>query len=266
MPEEIIEELTEEEEPVIFVIPMVYYYDETEKAYLYSREADRDNAESIAQGYFVPLVAANSTLVEIPEYGENQIPVFDETTQEWTVTADYRRNFKKVDDNFHVYDIKTVGEQTGFYVVTNEIAEEIKQNPSYFEIVDDEIVKKTDSEITQIELEKAKIAKIAENDTVRDTALNAGVTYQDVLFDSDTDQKVNLLAIVSTMDDEATVTWFGMYNDSLECTKADLVAIGGLIAQLHTFCWNKNAYFKSLIASAETVEEVEDIEIDYTQD
>ena len=140
----------------------------------------------------------------------------------------------------------------------------------------------------EIELTKAKALKVAENDTARDEALNAGVEYKGVLFDSDTDQKVNLLAIVSTMTtypdgredvvDEQnedyisgegsipeTITWFGKDNQPLECEKSDLIAIGGLITQLHSFCWNKNAQIKLLISEAQTVEDVNAIEIDYQE-
>ena len=115
------------------------------------------------------------------------------------------------------------------------------------------------------ELEQAKEDKIKENDTVRDETLNSGVEYEDVLFDSDTDQKVNLLATVSAMDDEDVITWFGMDNQPLECHKSDLIAIGGLITQLHSFCWNKNAQIKAEIDMATTKEEVDAIEIDYKQ-
>lgn len=115
-----------------------------------------------------------------------------------------------------------------------------------------------------IDLAHHKAAKITENDTARDTALNAGVTYRDVLFDSDTDQKINLLAIVSTMDDEQTIVWFGKDNQPLTCSKEDLINIGGLITALHSFCWNKNAEIKAAIAAANTVKKVEKIVIDYT--
>lgn len=109
----------------------------------------------------------------------------------------------------------------------------------------------------------AKENKIFENDTARDIVLNGGVTYRDILFDSDTDQKVNLLATVSAMGDEDVITWFGMDNVPLECTKEDLINIGGLITLLHTFCWTKNAEIKSQIEEASTIEEVEAIEINY---
>ena len=117
-----------------------------------------------------------------------------------------------------------------------------------------------------IELERAKVQKIKENDSARDAALNGGVEYKGILFDSDTDQKVNLLAVVSTMGDEETITWYGMNNDSLECTKADLINIGGLITQLHSECWYRNACYKYAINAAETLEELEAIVIDYEGD
>ena len=113
-------------------------------------------------------------------------------------------------------------------------------------------------------LNKAKFEKLIFNDELRDAALIQGVTYQDILFDSDTDQKVNLLATVTTMTDEDTIVWYGMNNDHLECTKADLFAIGQMIINLHSFCWTKNATIKQAIEDATTIEEVEAIEIDYT--
>jgi hypothetical protein len=112
-------------------------------------------------------------------------------------------------------------------------------------------------------LKMAKESKIRENDELRDKALLDGVTYQNVLFDSDTDQKVNLLATVGMMSDTDTVVWYGMDNKGLLCTKADLMAIGQLITELHSFCWNNNAYIKEQINNAESIEEVENIEINY---
>ena len=117
-----------------------------------------------------------------------------------------------------------------------------------------------------IQLAQAKQDKIALNDELRDTALLRGVTYNNVLFDSDTDQKANIMGCVFTMSDEDTITWWGMDNQGLLCTKADLIAIGGLITELHSFCWGMNAYIKEQIQTAQTVEEIEAIEISYVRD
>ena len=140
--------------------------------------------------------------------------------------------------------------------------DKVEETELEYVLVNDEYVLKTDSKA----IEQAKEAKVQANDVARDEALLQGVVYKDVLFDSDTDQKINLLAIVSTMGDEDTITWFGMDNVPLECTKEDLINIGGLITALHSFCWNKNAEIKLAIQEAETIEEVEAIEIDYIQE
>lgn len=143
-----------------------------------------------------------------------------------------------------------------------EITEEVANNIQDY--VWDGVNVILDPELDVKKLQEAKENKVIENDTARDEALNQGVTYKGVLFDSDTDQKVNLLAIVSTMSDEDTIIWFGMDNQPLECNKQDLINIGGLITQLHAFCWNKNALIKAEINNATTIEEVEAIIIDYT--
>lgn len=117
----------------------------------------------------------------------------------------------------------------------------------------------------EVELQKLKEEKIKENDSKRDEKLNSGVLYKNILFDSDTDQKVNLLATVSTMDDGETITWFGMNNEALIASRSDLLLIGALITQLHTFCWTKNAEIKKEINEATTIEEVKTIEINYEE-
>ncbi len=175
-----------------------------------------------------------------------------------------------------------------------EITEEQFNNIQDYIYSNGEIV--INPELDSIKLQKAKDLKIEENDRKRDEALLQGVLYNSVLFDSDTDQKVNLLAMIETMDDEqiiapvqsgiatspesstseptlngsspaavSTIVWFGKDNQPLTCTKEDLFNIGGLITQLHSFCWNKNAQIKQAINSAATIEEVEAIDIDYTE-
>lgn len=146
-----------------------------------------------------------------------------------------------------------------YYGDAKELPDDYEQDK--YIVVDNELV--LNPEWEKEHLDKAKQAKVQENDTVRDTALNAGVVHKDVLFDSDTDQKVNLLATVSMMGDEDTITWFGKDNHPLNCTKEDLLNIGNLIIQLHSFCWNKNALIKNEIAEAATIEELDAIEINY---
>ena len=149
-------------------------------------------------------------------------------------------------------------------VLNIEIPKQIYENWEDYIYFNGEII--INPELDKIKLENAKNTKIQENDTARDIALNQGVIYQSVLFDSDTDQKANILGAVLQMGDTDTIEWFGMDNQPLECTKEDLLNIGGLITALHTFCWSKNAEIKTAINEASTIEEVESIKIDYIGD
>ena len=103
------------------------------------------------------------------------------------------------------------------------------------------------------------------DDILRDEALIKGVTYKNILFDSDTDQKINLLAAVQQLrnSEVQTVIWYGKDNQPLECTTDDLINIGSLITALHSFVWNKNAEIKKAIKEAKTIEELENIEVKY---
>ena len=118
-------------------------------------------------------------------------------------------------------------------------------------------------EYKAMELNKLKKIKLAENEKIRDEALIAGVTYRGVLFDSDTDQKVNLLGAVRKISDEDTITWYGMNNEPLECTKEDLFNIGDLITELNNFCWTKNAQIEAAINKAKTLTALKKVVIDY---
>ena len=116
------------------------------------------------------------------------------------------------------------------------------------------------------QLEEAKEAKLAENTTKRDARLIGGVTYKNVLFDSDTDQKINLMFAANSMNDTDKIIWLGKNNDPLECTKSDILAIGGLISELTQKIWSElNPQYTSAIDNAKNIDELNAIKIDYTQ-
>ncbi|GEM_PF-5153480 len=117
------------------------------------------------------------------------------------------------------------------------------------------------------ELAKAKEAKLQENATKRDEFLIAGVVYKNVLFDSDTDSKANLLFAATGMDETQTVIWLGKDNQPLECTKQDIFNIGSAIGAMTVNVWAvKNPYYLQAIAEAKTIEELNLIVIDYNSE
>ena len=166
----------------------------------------------------MPLLPACATLKRVPEYNENeipvysshteqqtateQIPVFDEETgeitsyeeqekfidvlvEEWTIKPDFRKNFYKVDENLTVSEITTIGEQEGFYVVDKETGEDIKQFPNKYKIENSEVVKKSDEEYAaeqaQKERERIAMLKLTAADVERAIYKAKGMDFDDVI-------------------------------------------------------------------------------------
>ena len=147
----------------------IYNYDEKTKEYLSTIIAEADPEETKLKGKFVPLVPANATLIEVPEYKTNEIPVFENNN--WVIKSDYRKNYYKVDVNLNVLEIKDIGEQEGFYIVDKTTGDLIKENPDKYKISDNKVVAKSDEEY-QAELEKQERTRI----------MNLSLTKADVLL------------------------------------------------------------------------------------
>lgn len=119
-------------------------------------------------------------------------------------------------------------------------------------------------EYIEVKLKEAKAEKLQENATKRDEHLIAGVVYKDVLFDSDTDSKANLLFASVGMYETQTVIWLGKDNQPLECNKQDIYNIGNAIGDMTVNVWAvKNPYYLQAIENAETIEQLNEIVIDY---
>ena len=155
-----------------------------------------------------------------------------------------------------------IADEYGSSEVQNiEVSEDVYAERDKYIYSDGKII--LNPEYSTIELNNKKEELIAENDRLRDEKLLEGVTYNNVLFDSDTDQKINILAIYGTMTDDNTIVWYGKDNQGLLCTKNDLLAIGNLITELHSYCWGNNAYIKEQIENAQNLEELENVIINY---
>ena len=114
------------------------------------------------------------------------------------------------------------------------------------------------------QLETKKREKILENAKKRDEYLLSGVTYKDVLFDADTDQKINLMFAVNSMTESDTIFWLGKNNIPLECNKQDLINIGSLIANLTSYVWTiKNPSYIQQINESPDLETLNSIIIEY---
>ena len=288
-------EPTEEPTPEPFVIPYVYNYSAETKEYIGQQQADKDPAESLAKGKFIPLVPANATLLEPPTVEENQIQIYSktiETHQEpyevidpetgeshteyktvttvienWNIEADYRKNFVKVDNDLNVSEIDTIGEQTGYIVVTKEIGEEITQKPDMFKIVEGEVVKKSQEEYESEQLAKLKSLKSLENTQKAKQAVEQGyVEFKDAQFETNVQTVGDLTATMLLMSQTGleTYEWLSRDDKAVELTLEDFGTLGCLIAGFKNAVWNgRYLAYKTAIESAKTLEDIEKVVIDY---
>lgn len=156
-------------------------------------------------------------------------------------------------------------------ILAKETREELEQALKFMVYTDIEETDKVyilynGSYVTKEELlPNLKEEKLKENETIREQFLVSGVEYKDILWDSDIEQKLNISIQVSTMSDEDVVTWVAMDGvTSLECTKADLLAIGELLTKMTAYVWQfKNPAIKTAIANAQTIEKLKEIQIVY---
>lgn len=143
----------------------IYHYDKDTKEFTFSTMADLDPEETKLKGHPVPLVPAYATTIEPPELKDNETLVFDIENKKWLIKPDYRKDFKVANENqgvFIIQDIKQLGEIEEGYLVTNEMAELIQQNPNYFKIKNGKVVKKTAEEIKIADMRAQEQARIAE--------------------------------------------------------------------------------------------------------
>lgn len=161
----------------------LYNYDKNTKEYLSTTIASADPMETKIKGEFIPLVPAYATLVEPPNTDENEAAVFNGTT--WEIKKDFRVSHKICDENFNIKDITEIGEIKEKYLVTNEIAELIKENPNNFKIQNNEIVQKTETEIeeekAQEEAERIAMLNLTAADVERAIYKAKGLDFDDVI-------------------------------------------------------------------------------------
>ncbi len=148
--------------------------------------------------------------------------------------------------------------------------EEYEKNPDKYALVDGVFTDISDTpEYKNAQLQKAKDLKVFENIQKRDERLRAGVEYKGVKFDSDTDSKVNIMGAVSLLpDDMETIGWNSMDNVTVQLTKQELTELGALLVSLTSDIWGEdglNIQYLNAIDSAQTIDEVNAIEIDYNR-
>ena len=119
----------------------------------------------------------------------------------------------------------------------------------------------------QLEVEKAK--RLEENKEAYNAALKAGVTYKNALFDCDTLAAVRVMGQMAAMQamavsEEPTIDWFDYDYQPVTLTTEEFLELAGLITLNTRRIETLNCGFNTAISGAESLAELEAINISYS--
>ena len=132
---------------------LIYNYDLVTKEYMGSCQADLDPEETKIQGKDVYLIPACATTKKPPKQKEDKAIVWNDGS--WVYVDDFRQNYYKVDSMLHVMPITTLGEQTGYIVISKELGDAIMADYDNY-IIDNNAVREKTAEEKQAE-EEARV-------------------------------------------------------------------------------------------------------------
>ena len=116
---------------------------------------------------------------------------------------------------------------------------------------------------------EAKAKRLEENKEAYNAALKAGVTYKNALFDCDTLAAVRVMGQMAAMQamaisEEPTIDWFDYDYQPVTLTTEEFLELAGLITLNTRRIETLNCGFNTAISGAESIEELEAINISYS--
>ena len=118
------------------------------------------------------------------------------------------------------------------------------------------------------ELLKEKEIKKAQNKAAYETALKSGVTYKDSLFDCDTLAAVRIMGQLTATQTmaiatEETIDWFDYNYQPVSLTIPEFIELAGVVTMNTRRIETLNCSINTAISNAQTMEELDAVEIDY---
>lgn len=160
---------------------LLYLYDEITKEYTETIEAYLDPAETELKGEPVYMYPANSTDIEPPVVGQNEIALFE--IENWTIKKDYRGQYQ-CNTNLEISQVEKIGELEDDYVlITKEQAEKIGEDNLYYIVQDGELVENPNYNEQKAQKEKERIAKLylTGADVERGIYQARGMDFEDII-------------------------------------------------------------------------------------
>ena len=231
---------------------LIYFYDEETKVYIKSDYAQHDmfNIEEF-------LIPDNATTIEPPEYDAKHIPQFADNG--WVLIENHIGENQVNIDTKEISTVDYYGKAKDRYqFVTAEEADDIKNHPENWGVVEDQLVDITNT----AEWKKQNAVKVAEElmeyayQIKADRAYGGIIVVKDgvnAIFETDQDSFSSVIATLSFMADDQTVDWKFYVNDVptfITITKAQLYGIAQFGRTMILDCFAVEERFDSQVKEA----------------
>lgn len=244
----------------------IYNYDSYTKEYIGFEEASLDPQESINQGRDIYLIPANCSLKEPPTPQEHEIVIFDEGLDSWRIISDYRGMYMVNADMQPLIIAEKGNLPSGYIAISAKQAATIQKDLFYYVFAENKIVVNPNYVFDKLQFAKAQ--KIAENDSKAAQSRYSKeftLILQDkvCVFDTKETTQADLLTAFAVCSTGATYDgWITNNGIEIDLTFEDVATIAAEFKEKSNV-YGQWAIYKRAIDSAQTLEEVEAIKIDY---
>lgn len=159
-----------------------YTYNPKTLEFLAEEKAFIDPERTKAAGYKVYILPAYSTFKK-PKFTEHQVAIYDISNDDWIIKPDYRGQYI-VNESMNIKIQTELGPlPTGYIPISEEQAVIIQNDPIYYIIDNERLIKNPDYEEEKSRQEAEKIAKlsITKYDFYKLICQPAGLGYQQVM-------------------------------------------------------------------------------------
>lgn len=243
----------------------IYNYDGDTFEYLYASDAEYDPAELAINHKKVYLIPANATKMKPPKTKEFEVALWDNTN--WKIEADYRNTYI-INEYFEIQFVEKIGAiPEGYFPITAEQAEQVKAEPLYYIIEDNKLVKNPnydEQKLAQAKEDKLKEALTKANDFINNDAAYRFDNQNTIEATDGNIGKFTAYALGFTAGTFEEVEWTSKEDNVITLNQEDCLRVLTGLGAIQSSVWNvQYITFKTAINEAETIKEVEEIEVHY---
>lgn len=243
---------------------IIYNYDEKTKEYIGESEAPINPVATQREGHDVYMLPACSTELKPPKTKKNETVIFNDG---WCIVPDYRGMYM-VNSDMQPQPVTTYGAlPEGYAPATEAQAEKIREDNLFYIVQNGVLIENPNYEeqkIAELKAQKYNEALTGAKDFIDNEAVYRFDENNTIEATDGNIGKLTAYALGFTTGTIEVVYWTSKEDNVLELNQEDLLNVLTGLGAIQSNVWNVQFIaYKQAIDAAQTIEEVEEIEINY---